>query len=567
MNQVQRGQREVNPTLSDSELQAAIYFAVGVTSESGNRAYMLAVAGDRTATPHLEPADNSGYSIGTIQTDLGQHYQPNDPNGENVPRDLVSAYQVWATRERPHAALTEDEVAQTISDLGRTGRQIKAQDGRALDATVKSNMDSFLASEEGITWVHDRDVEQVNKLMREAIPNLQQSDVYREASLDDQVRLAVVVSKAYNQNERLGARILTGLRDNTYENLSDVSNAVDGLSARSGDYFESGRDHALRGASVVNALRNAAQDSPMRSIWTLVRDNALTNPTELGQQPDGVRLSNAYPVVRNLFVQYDQAPSFVDALNRGGTHAYGKASRDDSSKFSGSGLYAAGNDFVVWNASGKGDAYIDGGWQSINRSDLVRSVGPRGVTDIGVNTSTSCSRLLLIDPGAPQLRPAALRADSSSEVASESFAHSVGMRASGYDQAVAQPALDPLLQQAQAATRRLDASLGRDYDDHSACMAASAACLAKANGLSRIDHIVLSENNGVVRKGESLFVVQGALHDPAHHRAHMKTQDALGVPVEQSLERLKALDVVQQRQPAQVMDQPVREMGPQMRMG
>jgi hypothetical protein len=35
---------------------------------------MLAVAGDRASTSLLEPADNSGYSIGTIQTDLGQHY-------------------------------------------------------------------------------------------------------------------------------------------------------------------------------------------------------------------------------------------------------------------------------------------------------------------------------------------------------------------------------------------------------------------------------------------------------------------------------------------------------------
>jgi hypothetical protein len=38
---------------------------------------------------------------------------------------------------------------------------------------------------------------------------------------------------------------------------------------------------------------------------------------------------------------------------------------------------------------------------------------------------------------------------------------------------------DPLHSQAQEAVRRLDASMGREYDEHSACMAASAACLAK----------------------------------------------------------------------------------------
>ncbi|HEY5971606.1 MAG TPA: XVIPCD domain-containing protein [Pseudoxanthomonas sp.] len=123
---------------------------------------------------------------------------------------------------------------------------------------------------------------------------------------------------------------------------------------------------------------------------------------------------------------------------------------------------------------------------------------------------------------------------------------------------------DPLLPQAERAVRQLDRSLGREYDDQSACMAASAACLAKANGLSRIDHILLSE--GAVH-GKNLIVVQGALDDPAQHRAHMKTQEAVSVPVEQSLGQLQALDQAQQRQPSPMMDQPSREMGPVMRMG
>ncbi|WP_434990688.1 hypothetical protein [Xanthomonas melonis] len=57
--------------MTDQELRATLYFAVGVTSESGYAAYRLEVAGDNLRTPLLEPADNSGYTIGTIQTDLG----------------------------------------------------------------------------------------------------------------------------------------------------------------------------------------------------------------------------------------------------------------------------------------------------------------------------------------------------------------------------------------------------------------------------------------------------------------------------------------------------------------
>lgn len=566
MNQHRRDQQEVNPTLSEAELRATIYFAVGVTSESGNKAYMLAVAGDRAATARLEPADNSGYSIGTIQTDLGQHYQPANPRGENVPRDLVNAYQDWAARARPDDVLSEDEVAQTISDLGRNGRQIRAQDGRALDATVRSNIDDFLASDEGVTWVHERDVVQVNKLMREAIPVLQQSEVYQNASLDEQVRLATVVSKAYNQNETASARLLTGLRDDRYQSFSDVSNAIDGLSPRADDYFEGGRDRALLGANVVNALRNADPGSPLRASWDLVRDNSLTNPTQLDQRPDGERLAHAYPAVRNLFVEYDRAPPFINALNVGGTYAYGRTSREDASGFSGSGLYAAGNDMVVWNASGKGDAYIGGMWQSIDRDDLVKTVGPRGIIDIGINTPMSCSQLLHVDPNAPQLRPAARRADSSLGENDQPFAYGGGVRAKAYTQPTAEPAKDPLLEQAEAAVRRLDARTDREYDDRSACMAASAACLAKANGLSRIDHVFLSEARGSTRKDENLFVVQGAPGDPAHLRAQMKTQDAIDMPVEKSLGRLQALNEIPQPQQSLQMDEAMRQTGPQMRM-
>jgi type IV secretion system effector X-Tfes-like protein len=138
----------------------------------------------------------------------------------------------------------------------------------------------------------------------------------------------------------------------------------------------------------------------------------------------------------------------------------------------------------------------------------------------------------------------------------------------GRDQAsVSRP--DPLVSQAEAAVRRLDAKVGREYDGQSACMAASAACLAKANGLSQIDHVLLSEARGTVRAGENMFVVQGEPGDPAQRRAQMKTDDAIKTPVEQSVAQLQTLNETQ-KQPPQVhaMEDPKREISaPQMRMG
>ncbi|WDS34761.1 XVIPCD domain-containing protein [Pseudoxanthomonas sp.] len=125
---------------------------------------------------------------------------------------------------------------------------------------------------------------------------------------------------------------------------------------------------------------------------------------------------------------------------------------------------------------------------------------------------------------------------------------------------------DPLHAQAEDAVRRLEKGLGRDYDGNSACLAASAACLAKENGLSRIDHVALSRDTGTVRQGENLFVVQGALNDPAQLRAHMRTDDALARPVEQSLAQLQALNDMQREQQAPQMGQSEQVIAQQHRI-
>jgi hypothetical protein len=114
---------------------------------------------------------------------------------------------------------------------------------------------------------------------------------------------------------------------------------------------------------------------------------------------------------------------------------------------------------------------------------------------------------------------------------------------------------DPLLQQAESAVMKLEQGLGRDYDGNSAKLAASAAYLAKENGLSRIDHVVLSQDSRDLRAGENLFVVQGALNDPAHLRAHMRTGDALRKPVEETLAQLQSLNEAQRLSRAQTPDQ------------
>lgn len=97
----------------------------------------------------------------------------------------------------------------------------------------------------------------------------------------------------------------------------------------------------------------------------------------------------------------------------------------------------------------------------------------------------------------------------------------------------------------------LDRQLGRAPDARSDRMAASLAALAARSGFERVDHVVLSISSGDVLAGQNVFVVQGALHDPAHRRAHLPTDVAVTTPIEASLRTLAQLDAepAQERAP------------------
>ncbi|WP_425509747.1 XVIPCD domain-containing protein [Xanthomonas euroxanthea] len=125
--------------------------------------------------------------------------------------------------------------------------------------------------------------------------------------------------------------------------------------------------------------------------------------------------------------------------------------------------------------------------------------------------------------------------------------------------------IDPLHRQAEEAVRRLEQGLGREYDENSSRLAASSASLAREHGLSRIDHVVLSEKTATARQGENVFVVEGALNDPAHKMAHMRTGDAIAQPVAYSLAQLQSLGETQQQlqQHEQLREQAI---APQHRM-
>ncbi|MGH8088483.1 MAG: XVIPCD domain-containing protein, partial [Stenotrophomonas sp.] len=96
---------------------------------------------------------------------------------------------------------------------------------------------------------------------------------------------------------------------------------------------------------------------------------------------------------------------------------------------------------------------------------------------------------------------------------------------------------DPMMAQIRGKVAELDAANGRRYDPTSENVSASLFVLAKENGLSRVDHVMLSERTAQSPAAENIFVVQGERGDPGHLRAAMATAQAAQTPVEVSMER------------------------------
>lgn len=116
---------------------------------------------------------------------------------------------------------------------------------------------------------------------------------------------------------------------------------------------------------------------------------------------------------------------------------------------------------------------------------------------------------------------------------------------------------DPLLSQIHQGVARLDAERGRSFDATSENISASLYALAKANGLTQVDHVLLSDRTAQPDAAQNIFIVQGERNDPAQLRASMPTAVAAQTPAETSFERAEQLsqsaqvrtqDELQQRQ-------------------
>ena len=401
-----------NP-LTENELRAAAYFAVGVTSEGSiagrDVAYRLSFAGNVGPGGRMMPVANSGYSFGTLQIDLGQH--------PDVARDLLDSYQTWARTHPGRATLElgQNDYDTTLQSLQRTGREMRADNAVDID---RSRINRFLASDAGRTFVHGLDAEHVNGVTAtdevvgnqdSALERLRRTDLYRNSTGDDQAELAGMMMKLQNQAGRnRWPGLLDQVEAGTLTSPDEVKTAIDGFlpNQRNGnpDYLQSGADNTLRGIEVLNALRGADPDSPLSRAWTNVAANPLIGPV-VAHQPnaENPNLGFEYDTVRSLFLTPEASRRFIEALDRGGSLAESNPQPQANGRRQ-AGFYVAGDDFVHWNQNGQGQAFIDGQWRSIDPDSVTRLRNADGTTTLTIDQNGRQETLLRVDPRMPALR-------------------------------------------------------------------------------------------------------------------------------------------------------------------
>ncbi len=111
-----------------------------------------------------------------------------------------------------------------------------------------------------------------------------------------------------------------------------------------------------------------------------------------------------------------------------------------------------------------------------------------------------------------------------------------------------------LLEKIRSGVRSLDQQAGKSWDESSERLSASLLLMATEKGFTAKDDLKFAFNTPTEKLagGEILHMWREGHHspDPAAHRAHMTTQEALAIPADQ---RLAQMEVMQQTKAQEIM--------------
>lgn len=495
-------------------LTGATYFVVGRGTEGGQSSYHLSIAGvtSGTSDPNWGNADkikaNSGYSLGTIQVDLGQRG-------------------TWALGATDSAALKQGETTYVDGIIEQASKYAKDQNleftqdhsqlrasllthgngkqGRStlafIDKDTRDCINAWASSEDGQKWIHKNvDYPQIRHAAQTAMSML---DEYGKGISDNhRLETVAILAKTANQMPSQMTAFKTVLKNG-------------------GNY-----DDVLAKASEISSVYDY-YDGPKAAALAEQYKNAYTSPEK------AAALDRAHAKVGDA--NFDPLKSTSDSDIKEALKAIGQGGRSHA---------PAGHGSMHQGSHGEKVTALQTDLATLGFTDARgRELHPD--SDFGPSTKAAvekfqCAHHMTADGIAGPRTLNALR---------------IAVHPPQPNLAdITHPGNGMYLQSLDA-VHRLDAQHGRPPDQRSNNLAAALAVAAHANGMSRVDQVVLSDD------ASRAFAIQGDMASLIKRYTDVNVVQAVATPVAQSSAQWQY--DIQQLTPAQ--NTPLQQMqNPQM---
>ncbi|SEI44166.1 XVIPCD domain-containing protein [Frateuria terrea] len=472
----------------------AIYFIVGRGTEGGASSYQLSVAGITAHGPHSNWGDshevvaNSGYSIGTIQVDLGQRGEwPLGATQSAPAKRGQTTYVDGLIAEASKYA--QDHDLKFPSDKVRLRAELlthgNGERGRGtlafLEPDTRDSFNAWAASEGGERWIHQNiDYPQIRNVTKVAMEMLAADG--QNIHEDRRLEAIAILAKTANQMPGKLAEFRQVLRS---------GGDYDDVLAKADDIKRHHRHYAAPEAAVLAGRYGHAYDNPAIAA---ALDRAQVKVATAGFNPSAASTDS----------------DFRKALRAIGRDGQGRVLRQGSRGDQVTQLQASLAKLGITDARGLA-LHPDGAFgpstqaavETFQRAHGLKPDGLVGPETLGVLHEATRQRVTtLADVGHPG---------------------------------------NPMFRQALERVHVIDAQHGRAPDAFSRNLAGSLATAAYVQGLARIDHVILGGGGGGGGGGERAFAIEGDPRSPLKQIACVDVTQAIARPLEQSSAEFLAL--------------------------
>lgn len=474
------------PTDGSKDLTGAMYFVVGRGTEGGAASYRLSVAG--VSDSHWGDLNyvkqNSGYSIGTIQVDLGQRgtwpVGSIDGSGSTGSPTYVDAVisQSAAYAKTHNLPFPEDHAALRSDLLTHGNGKHHRPTISFISNDTRDTVNGWASSAEGKKWIHANiDYPQVKNATDVATRMV---DGARERIPDDhRLETVAILAKTANQFPSQLKRFQTALDNGGgYDEIVKTAQQI----KQDYDFYD-----GPKAADVARAYKTASVEHERGQALQRAEQKVADRNFDPSSQATDSDVREALHAIGSISAVQS---THVLGVLRAGSHGVGVST-----------LQAQLNELN--NAStGNRTLQADGHFGPATQAAIESFQRTHGMSVDGV-------------AGPRTLDAIAREIASSREVSRMSLSDTRHPGVSLYSQAL-------------NGVRNIDERRGRATDQASFNLAGSLAVAACGEGMHRIDHVVMSDD------GARAYAVQGDMNSPFKVHASVDVAEAVNTPLEQS---------------------------------